>query len=347
MIITLVPATEPRQKTIFHALFFVHYPKIILYNTKIILSCFLILFSFSLNAQVTDNTSSFKNTGSKKYFRLHYDNDYFTKSDEYYTQGISLEYVHRGIQRFPLTKLLIRPRQKAIIYGITIDHYGFTPTSILSDSILYNDRPFSSNLSLQTFLIATGNKQRISVGLTTGIMGPAAGGKAMQTDIHRWLKNPLPHGWQYQVKNDVILNYHVKYEQQLVKAGTAFLLNGVADLQIGTHNDNLGAGLNFMAGHFNSPYIHTKNNRVSYYVYAQSKLNAIAYDATLQGGLFNRSSPYTIAEKNISRLTFRGDYGLVVSFGKLYLEYCQSILTKEFNTGKLHRWGGIRVGLIF
>ncbi len=311
------------------------------------LRIFLITLSFTTYAQVTDNTSSFKNTNSQKYFRLHYDNDYFTKTDEYYTQGISIEFVHQGIKKFPLAKLLIGPRQKEMIYGISIDHYGFTPTSILSDSVLYNDRPFSSNLSLQTFLIATGNKQRISVALTTGIMGPAAGGKAMQTDIHRWLKNPLPHGWQYQIKNDLILNYEVKYEQQLVKYGSAFLLNSMTSLQVGTHNDNLGGGINFMVGHFNSPYTHTKNKRVSYYIYAQSKLNVIAYDATLQGGLFNRTSPYTIAAKNISRLTFRGDYGLVLSFGKLYLEYCQSILTKEFNTGTLHRWGGIRVGLIF
>ena len=311
------------------------------------LRIFLITLSFTTYAQVTDNSSSFKNTNSQKYFRLHYDNDYFTKTDEYYTQGITLEFVHQGIKKFPLAKLLIRPRQKEMIYGITIDHYGFTPTSILSDSVLHNDRPFSSNLSLQTFLISTGNKQRISVALTTGIMGPAAGGKAMQTDIHRWLKNPLPHGWQYQIKNDVILNYEVKYERQLIKYGSAFLLNSMASLQAGTHNDNLGGGINFMAGHFNSPYTHTKNKRVSYYIYAQSKLNVIAYDATLQGGLFNRTSAYTIAAKNISRLTFRGDYGLVLSFGKLYLEYCQSILTKEFNTGTLHRWGGIRVGLIF
>ena len=318
-----------------------------MHSTKIVFSILAVILSFNLCAQVIDNTSSFKNTGSNRYFRFHYDNDYFTKSDEYYTQGITLEYVDPGIKKFILSKLLIKPSQKEIIYGISLDHYVYTPTSIASDVILYNDRPFCGNLSLKTFLIATGNKQRIAVALSTGIIGPAAGGKEMQTGIHRWLKNPLPHGWQYQVKNDVILNYQVKYEQQLIKYGTAFLLSGMANVQTGTHDDKLGIGFSFMAGHFNSPYSNTKNKKINYYLYAQPQVSLVGYDATLQGGLLNHSSPYTISAKNISRVTFQGDYGLVFESGKLYLEYCQSVLTKEFSSGKLHRWGGVRIGIFF
>ena len=313
--------------------------------TKLTLSILLLINVFTLQAQVIDNTSSFKNTGSKSYFRFHYDNDYFTKTDEYYTQGITLEYAAPGIKKFPLSKLLIKPKQKEIVYGIAIDHYGYTPTSILSDEILYNDRPFCGNISLKTFLTATGNTQRITVALNTGIIGPAAGGRQMQTGIHRWLKNPLPHGWQYQIKNDVIINYQVKYEQQLINGGSTFLLNGMADIQAGTHNNKISSGFNFMAGHFNSPYAKAKSKKVSYYLYAQPQVSVVGYDATLQGGIFNRSSPYTIAAKNISRVTFQGDYGLVLSFRKIYLEYCQSVLTKEFSTGTLHRWGGVRVGV--
>ena len=57
----------------------------------------------------------------------------------------------------------------------------------------------------------------------------------------------------------------------------------------------------------------------------------------MQGGLFNRSSPYTIAADAINRFSFQADYGLVINYKKIYLEYCQSILTKEFNTGHFHR----------
>jgi lipid A 3-O-deacylase len=127
------------------------------------------------------------------------------------------------------------------------------------------------------------------------------------------------------------------------------LLNSFVDVQLGTHNTKVSVGGSFMTGYFNSPYKNssTKNKKVSYYLYAQPQVSIVGYDATLQGGLFNRNSPYTIASKNINRITFQGDYGIVFTFAKMYVEYCQSILTKEFCTGTYHRWGGIRIGVRF
>ena len=61
---------------------------------KIILTTCCILLCILSNAQVIDNTASFKNNNSDKYVRLQYDNDFFTAKDEYYTQGITLEWVH-------------------------------------------------------------------------------------------------------------------------------------------------------------------------------------------------------------------------------------------------------------
>ena len=80
-------------------------------------------------------------------------------------------------------------------------------------------------------------------------------------------------------------------------------------------------------------------------MYGQSRVNFIGYDATMQGGLFNRTSPYTIAASDVSRITFQADAGIIVNFKKLYLSYTQSFLTKEFRTGTYHRWGGISVGV--
>lgn len=73
----------------------------------------------------------------------------------------------------------------------------------------------------------------------------------------------------------------------------------------------------------------------------------IGYDATLQGGLFNKSSPYTIPSSDITRVTFQNNYGLVIIIHKINFEYFQSLLTKEFESGKFHRWGGMRVAISF
>ncbi len=318
---------------------------------KSIVTILLICLSIISKAQLVDNTSTFRNIDHEKYFRFHYDNDFFTKSDEYYTQGITLDYVHPAIKKFPLTKLLWKPYKTAPQYGVAFNLFGYTPTSILSDDILYGDRPFNANISLKTFLIQADNvhKQQVSTAFSIGVMGPAALGYEIQYNIHRWLDNPLPHGWQHQIKNDIILNYQINYEKQLVSASNNFVLNSTSEIRLGTLNNKINTGFNFMIGHFNKRYMPVGSNRkkVSYYFYGQSRVNLIGYDASMQGGLFNRKNPYTIAAADISRLTYQADAGIIVNYKKLLLSYTQSILTKEFRSGNYHRWGGITVGFAF
>ena len=170
---------------------------------------FLILpalsYAVATNAQIIDPAVTFKTIHQKSYFRFHYDNDFFTKSDEYYSQGITLDYVHPALKHNPLSKLLIKPRNSYKQYGISFNLFGYTPTSILSDSILFGDRPYAAAIDVSSFVSTTDTARKIRLSSTVmiGVIGPAGLGNEIQTGIHRWLKNPLPHGWQYQVKNDV------------------------------------------------------------------------------------------------------------------------------------------------
>ncbi len=309
----------------------------------------LLLAAGFANAQLIDNSSTFRSLQQSSYFRFHYDNDYFTKSDEYYTQGITFDYVNPKLKRFPLTKLLWKPFATEAQYGISLNLFGHTPTSILSDSILFGDRPFNANISFKTFLIQADpvKKQQVSTAFSAGIMGPAALGFEIQYYIHDWTGNPLPKGWEFQTKNDIILNYQVNYEKQLVAAGNNFLLNSTAEARLGTLNTKLSAGFNFMAGRFNKRYRgpDDKKRKTEYYIYGQTRGNLIGYDATMQGGLLNRKSPYTIAANDITRVTLQTDAGVILNFQKFYVSYTQSFLTKEFRTGSTHRWGGVSFGL--
>ena len=339
--------TKKNSCHICHTILSVHlFVKTLLLKISCCLS--LICFYNIPKAQLIDNSSTFRNISRNSYFRFHYDNDYFTKTDEYYTQGITFEFVHPSIQKFLLAKLLWKPFISIPQYGITMNIFGYTPTSIRSDSILYGDRPFNANISLKTFLIQVDemHKQQLSSAFSIGVMGPAALGYQIQDNIHRWLKNTIPRGWQYQVQNDIILNYQLNYEKQLANAGNIFLLNTSAEARVGTLNDKVCGGFNFIAGRFDKRFlpVNYKKRKAEYYFYAQSRLNFIGYDASLQGGLFNRKNPYTIAAGDITRATFQADAGIIVNFKKLYLSYTQSLLTKEFRTGKYHRWGGVSVG---
>ena len=83
------------------------------------------------------------------------------------------------------------------------------------------------------------------------------------------------------------------------------------------------------------------------YLYNQPLVGLIGYDATMQGGLFNKSSPYTLKYNEINQITFQDNFGIVASFWNIYFEYYHTYLTKEFKNGRDHRWGGIKIGIAF
>jgi hypothetical protein len=97
---------------------------------------YLLVITGQAYGRLIDDSSTFRNTGDKQYFHFRYDNDYFAKSDEYYTQGITCEPVHSGVKRFPLSKLLWKPFAGIPVYGASLNLFCHTPTTILSDSIL-------------------------------------------------------------------------------------------------------------------------------------------------------------------------------------------------------------------
>ena len=310
---------------------------------------FVFLFSAFIGfSQAIDNTSSIRRMDGDKYVRLNYENDFFTATDRYYTQGVSLEFVHPGLGKFPLSYLLLRPTGYHISYGLSYELDGYTPSSIRHDEIIYGDRPFAGVMLLKSFNIAvdSASHNRFSSNFSIGMIGPAGGGEEIQYNIHKWLHNILPLGWQHQIHNDVLVNYGISHEKQLLNLGDWLTLNSHADVELGTLSDKAGLGAILAIGNSANSFTKTKN-KLRVRVYEQPQINLIAYDATLEGGVFNHSSPYTIAPNQITRITFQNNAGIVFNIGKLYLEYFQSYLTKEFQTGLFHRWGGVRVGMVF
>ncbi|MBS1687483.1 MAG: lipid A deacylase LpxR family protein [Bacteroidetes bacterium] len=307
----------------------------------------LTLLPFFVSAQEIDNTLSYKNINCDRYFRLNYENDFFSATDIYYTQGVAIELVSPSLSAFPLSKLLLQPHYGGTRYGIALEHDGYTPTSIGHDEILYGDRPFAATLTFKSFQISidTIKKQRFSTTLTVGIIGPAAGGAEMQTGIHSALNNVIPHGWPNQIHNDAVLNYQVDYEKQLVSLGKIFSIDGDAIARVGTLSDKAGLGFTLMMGYFDSPFQTNiaKGKNFRLYAYDHPQVNVIGYDATLEGGLFNHSSPYTIASSQLNRITFQNRFGFVLEYRRIYLEYFQSYLSREFETGTYHVWGGIQL----
>lgn len=298
-------------------------------------------------AQKIDNMASFRDMKSTNYFRFHYDNDYFTSTDKEYTQGYNFELVSPRLAKNPVNHLYITPKNSEFKYGLSLEHIGFTANNIASNQIQFDDRPFAAAIMLKSFLIATDtiNKSRIISSLNLGIIGPGAFGGDMQTAIHEATGNTIPLGWYNQIKNDAIVNYEISYEKQLLRFNDFFTVQYNTTLRIGTLFTNASVGLNATLGIINLPFTTLKNkSKFQLYLYTQPLVNFIGYDATLQGGLFNHKSVYTIKESDIERFTFQNNYGIVLQYRWLYLEYSRTLLTREFSYGSQFKWGGIRIG---
>ena len=273
---------------------------------KIFFIAVMVIEPFFVYCQEIVNTASFSNIQSEGYFRFHYDNDFFTATDQYYTQGINLELVHPSLNNFPLSKLLLHFKNSKSKYGISIEHNAFSPSSIRHPEILYDDHPFAACIMLKTFAISFDSisNSGLSSVITIGAIGPVAFGEWMQKSIHKGLKNIEPLGWENQIHNDVILNYNLSYQKHFLKIRNVMSFNMNTQIDVGTLKDQLKIGFTTMLGKFNNVFNYDKfnNYKFQFYLYSQPFLSFVGYDATLQGGLFNRSSPYTIRADDISRI---------------------------------------------
>lgn len=312
------------------------------------------LLSGAASGQAIDNTLSFKNINTDQYFRLSYENDYFSATDKYYTQGIALELVNPKLKNFPLHRLLFTPVRGHTRYGIGLEHDVYTPSRINITEVIPGDRPFAACLFIKSFAITIDSikKRRFAASLSSGVIGPAAYARELQTEVHRVLpKNSLPYGWGNQVRNDLLLNYQLGYEQQLLSYRNIFSLDAGAVARFGTVSNKVSVGSTILIGYFNTPFAtrrehlprSTTKNNFRIYAYERPEVSFVGYDATLQGGLFNRTCPHTISSSDITRITFQNRFGFVVAWRGMYLEYFQSFISSEFRTGDYHVWGGVQI----
>ncbi|UPT70143.1 MAG: lipid A deacylase LpxR family protein [Flavobacterium sp. JAD_PAG50586_2] len=241
---------------------------------KIQRSLLFLLIPTIVLAQKIDNMASFEDMKSANYFRFHYDNDYFTSTDKEYTQGYNFELTSPRLEQNPVNYLFIKPKNSEFKYGLSLEHIGFTANNIASDEIQFDDRPFAAAIMLKSFVIATDTiqKTRIASSLNLGIIGPGAFGGDMQTTIHEATGNTIPKGWYNQIKNDVVINYELTYEKQLLRFHDFFTIQTTATARLGTLFTNASFGLNATLGIINSPFTSVKNKNRFNYIFITSLL---------------------------------------------------------------------------
>jgi lipid A 3-O-deacylase len=303
--------------------------------------------------------NEFISINKERFFNLVFENDILDNTDRYYTNGIRIDVISPLLRAFPLSYLMI-PYWGAGVnyYGITIVQNLYTPSTTKIGGILYGDRPYAAYLYLGSFKISNdpAKKFRQTTELDIGVIGPYSFGGFVQKSFHASVPtNSEPLGWLYQIQNDLVLNYQLSYEKAIVSERNIDL-NISGKSAIGTLYTNFGGGMMVRSGILN-PYFanlgisrthlnhqnNLRNTQIYFFLTTEGKV--IGYDATLQGGMFNHKSVYTLTGQNISRFVFNGCAGIVLNIGGFRFDIVQNLLSPEFHHGMWHRW--VKTGLAF
>ncbi len=258
-----------------------------------------------------------------------YENDLFARTDRYYTQGIDLGINH----------LLVRTEERNELKRFEFSQNVYTPTTIKYDSLLVNDRPYAATLTAkyEKGILRTDHFSYL-FGTEVGVIGPAAGGKQMQTGIHKATNNFLPLGWQHQINNGLVADVYAKIEKPLVRIDSVFQFIGGVSARLGTLQTNVTPSFLLVFGNRETGKIN---------LFFENSISAIGYDGTLQGSLVSSKNEYVLRSNEVEHFVFKSELSLLLRIRRFGLLFNYSIQSKTFayQLSDFHSWGG--VSLIF
>jgi len=304
-----------------------------------------LLFLFLCSISSAGLAQTFKNE-----FGFKSDNDSYLGqgSDRYYTNGLFINF-RRAIDQ---QKLKAGLEKKT--YEISAGQKMYNAYSGDAPNPNTQDRPFAGYLYIGAASSWFHSNERIlKTSIEIGTTGPNSLAEDGQEFLHKTVGFYELHGWEYQIKNEMAINVSAQYTKLLTRIAdnaVDFSFEGYANA--GTTYDGAGAGILFRAGTlnqlFNSAYTNSiiGNNaktkalvKREFFFYAKPQLNFVAYDATVQGSLFNNDSPVTFGVKPI---VFAQQIGLNYSSQRFTIDYSVLFKTKEIkSTARAHQWGSI------
>jgi hypothetical protein len=188
------------------------------------------------------------------------------------------------------------------------------------------------------------NGIKLSSELIMGYLGPYSPGSYLQTLVHETFPtNDKPRGWETQIKTAPILNYNLDLEKSLISSNHV-LINSSASVMAGSLYDRAGIGLQLRAGRVGTYFGNqstTAGKDWQYFFFADTRVNFIIYDATLQGGFLSKDEIFRLSPQEISRIAGSGSAGIQVCYRGTGLELAQHYLSPEYKGGLWHKWGRI------
>lgn len=287
---------------------------------------------------------SFKNE-----FGFKTENDAYlaTLNDRYYTNGLFI-YFRRAIDPAGFSGKIEKKT-----FEISVGQKMYTPYWGQVAKKEDQDRPFAGYLYAGgAYSVFYKNERVLKFGVELGTVGPNSLAQDAQKFLHQTVGFYTPAGWEYQIKNEIAANLTANYSALLLRSNDQVVdLSGQGYANLGTTFSGLGTSVLFRAGRlnqlFNSAYHNAvigkskteALNRSEFFFYAKPQLNLVAYDATIQGSLFNNDSPVTFGVKPI---VFEQQFGVNYSSRRFTADFNIIFKTKEVKSvAKAQNYGGL------
>jgi lipid A 3-O-deacylase len=290
-------------------------------------------------------------------FRAYEDNDIINLpgkgTDRGYSNGTRADYFFVNNKRslFFLNRIMPHAGDSSInTFGFSLMQVIYTPKNVLKRIPDRNDYAYAGGLyathSLASFNPIKNYSWQTEVML--GIMGPAAMAKQTQLQAHKMVGIVRPIGWDYQFKNDLLLNVSVTAEKELMHIGNIVEGIGGAQAFVGTAMNGASVYSLLRIGkitpYFNgyiSQFCTPKGNKSRWQLYGilRPAAELVLSHALIDGGVFNggnepvpmpdpNSDEPVPGERKRERVVAKLGYGFVLSGGWLAISFTHTTMTE-------------------
>jgi lipid A 3-O-deacylase len=285
------------------------------------------------------------------------DNDLYTSptNDRYYTNGLELFYRYLGTRQ---TEKLAKN-----ITEFRIGQYIYNPQSPDVEDVIYHDRPFAGYLFAEAGINKFyRNQDVLKVSLQAGVVGPESLAEETQEFIHNVFGYDPVRGWGYQIKTAYSVQVNAFYSKKIfpdrykekidfhlqggINIGTIWMSASVGPMaRISFKRSLLPVYDSALHGALLNHNKELYKEQKEFFLYLNPSISYMAYDATIQGSMFNDESPVTFP---LIPFRFNAEAGIKYRNNNWNLSYSFNYRGKELTNNVIvgYFYGSVAVGYL-
>lgn len=282
------------------------------------------------------------------------DNDLYTssKNDMYYTNG--LEFFYQFLSKNDNERINKKTTE------FRVGQHIYNPRYINESAVSINNRPFAGYLFVEagkSFFYQ--NESVLKTNLQLGYVGQNALGEEMQKGFHNLIGYKKVYGWENQIHNALATQIHTMFSKKIFasKHHDFIDFHFQSEANLGTIFTGVSTGLLTRIGFQKLLRVYDSNLHGAsvsaipqidvreFYFYIAPSFNYQLYDATIQGSLFNDTSPVTF---NLEPFRFNIEGGLKFRRNNLNISYAFIYKGKEQANNDIsgYFYGSIRLSYL-